>query len=330
MDVIGIIERALVNAVGRDAIAYSLLALGLNIHFGYTGLLNFGQVAFAAAGAYGVAITVNFFGLSLWTGLLVGLIGALVFALVLGIPTLRLRTDYLAITTIAFSEIVRLTVRSVPAREVTGGSFGLGQFADAFYAVNPFPAATYGFGPWRFGERATWVLVAGWSLVALAALISFMLMRSPWGRVVKSIREDEDAARSLGKNVYSYKLQSLALGGVFGCLAGFVFAIDSQSVQPDFFATPVTFFAYTALITGGTARIFGPIVGSMIFWMLLSVSDGLLRGGVSAGYIPPWIMNGTQVGQVRFMLVGLGLMLLMIFRPQGVFGDKKELALDAR
>jgi branched-chain amino acid transport system permease protein len=86
-------------------------------------------------------------------------------------------------------------------------------------------------------------------------------MRSPWGRVLKAIREDEDAVRSLGKNVVGYKMQSLVLGGLFGALAGFVFALANSSVQPDNYSTLLTFFAYTALILGGTARIFGPIVG---------------------------------------------------------------------
>jgi branched-chain amino acid transport system permease protein len=98
-------------------------------------------------------------------------------------------------------------------------------------------------------------------------------------------------------------------------------------VQPDTYSSPVTFFAYTVLILGGTARVFGPVVGSVIFWFLLSFLEGVLR---QQDFIPESIMNGNQVGQVRFMLVGLALVLLMIYRPQGIFGDKREIALDAR
>lgn len=316
--------------IGREAIFFALLAIGLNMHFGYTGLLNFGQVAFATAGAYGIAIAVATFGLSLWTGVALGLLAAAVLALLLGIPTLRLRADYLAIVTIAASEIIRFVLRSVSAREVTGGSFGLTQFARDFYNINPFPAGRYGIGLVQFSERDFWLLVVGWGLVAIGTFLLFLLMRSPWGRVVKAVREDEDAARSLGKNVYGFKMQSLVWGGVLGALAGFVTAVGTQSVQPDYFATPITFFAYVALIAGGTATLLGPIVGAMIFWAILALTDALLRQAISAGYIPAEIMSGTQIGQVRFMLVGLGLMLLMIYRPQGIFGDRREMAFDVR
>ncbi|MPZ87689.1 MAG: branched-chain amino acid ABC transporter permease [Nitriliruptorales bacterium] len=325
-----ILRIGLTALIGREVILFALAAIGLNVHFGYTGLLNFGQVAFAAVGAYGIAIAVATFGLSMWIGVALGLLAAVVLALLLGIPTLRLRADYLAIVTIAASEIIRFTLRSVSAREVTGGSFGLTQFARDFYGVNPFPPGRYGTGFLQFSERDFWLLMVGWGLVALGTFVLFLLMRSPWGRVVKSVREDEDAARSLGKNVYSFKMQSLIFGGILGAFAGFIQAVGTQSVQPDFFATPITFFAYVALIAGGTATLLGPIVGAMIFWSLLALTDSLLRQAISAGYIPTEIMSGTQIGQVRFMLVGLGLMLLMIYRPQGIFGDRREMAFDVR
>ena len=112
-----------------------------------------------------------------------------------------------------------------------------------------------------------WVLTVGWILVVLSCLVVFLLMRSPWGRVLKAIREDEDAVRSLGKNVYAYKMQSLIIGGVLGCLGGFIYALGQASVQPDIFGTDTTFFAYTVLILGGAARVLGPVVGAMIFWV---------------------------------------------------------------
>ena len=322
--------NAAAAAVGLETVVFALAAIGLNIHFGYTGLLNFGQAAFVAVAAYGLAIMVTTFGLSLWLGVLAGLAGAVVLALLLGAPTLRLRADYLAIVTIAAAEIVRLLFRSVSLRQYTGGSNGLTAFDRDFYALNPYPSGRYGIGPVDFNERLTWVLTVGWILVALSCLIVFALMRSPWGRVLKAIREDEDAVRSLGKNVYSYKMQSLVLGGVLGSLAGFILALGRAAVQPDSFGTETTFFAYTVLILGGAARVLGPVVGAMIFWMVLSLTDNLLNQAVDNGVIPSAIMNNTQVGQVRFMLVGLALMLLMIYRPQGIFGDKRELALDVR
>jgi branched-chain amino acid transport system permease protein len=330
MDWGNILSNSLRAAVGLDAVAYALAAIGLNMHFGYTGLLNFGQVGFMAVGAYSIAITVNQLNLSMWMGLPIGILAAVVFALLLGLPTLRLRADYLAIVTIAAGEIFRLVVRAAALRDVTGGSSGMTQFARDFYSINPFGRGTYGFWVFRFDERRTWLLLVCWAVVGLVSLGVYLLMKSPWGRVLKAIREDEDAARSLGKNVYWYKMQSLVFGGICGTLAGFAFAIGTQSVQPDTYSTPVTFFALTALILGGMAKVGGPIIGSMLFWVLLAFSDNFLRQAVDTGHIPTSIMDGIQVGQVRFMLVGLGLMLLPIFRPQGIFGDKREIQLDAR
>lgn len=325
----GIFENAVRAAVGDFAAVFALAAIGLNVHFGYTGLLNFGQVGFMAVGAYGIAVSVTYLGVSLWVGLLAGLAASVVLALLLGLPTLRLRADYLAIVTIAAAEIIRLTFRSVSLREYTGGSSGLTRFADQFYAVNPLSPGRYGFGPFTYTHRQAWLLLVAWLTVAVVSVMVLVLMRSPWGRVLKSIREDEEAARSLGKNVYWYKMQSLLFGGIVGSLAGFILAISTQSVQPDTYSSAVTFFAYVVLILGGAARVLGPVVGSMIFWMLLSLSDNVLRAAVREGHIPESIMSGTQVGQVRFMLVGLGLMLLLIYRPQGIFGDRREIDLDA-
>ncbi|MGH8869850.1 MAG: branched-chain amino acid ABC transporter permease [Actinomycetes bacterium] len=327
-------DRILANSfeafIGRDAVIYALAAIGLNIHFGYTGLLNFGQAAFLAVAAYGLAITVSISGLSFWLGLVMGVLGAIVLALLLGVPTLRLRADYLAIVTIAASEVVRLVFRAASLRDYTGGSNGLTAFANDFYSLNPYPEGDYGFWLVSFSENELWILTVGWILIIAFSYMVWLLVRSPWGRVLKAIREDEDAVRSLGKNVYFYKMQSLVLGGVLGCFGGFVFAIASQSVQPDLYGPPLTFLAYACLILGGAARVLGPVLGAMIFWMILAFTDNFLNQAVRADYIPDSIMTGTQVGQVRFMLVGLALILLMIYRPQGIFGDRREIALDAR
>jgi branched-chain amino acid transport system permease protein len=326
----GIIVNALEAGIGLETVVFALAAIGLNVHFGYTGLLNFGQAAFLAMAAYGIGTTVASFDLPLWLGVIFGLAASIILALLLGVPTLRLRADYLAIVTIAAAEIVRLIARSVTFKDTFGGSDGRQGFAGDFYALNPYGAGEYGIGSFSFNERQMWVLTVGWVLVGLSCLIVFLLMRSPWGRVLKAIREDEDAVRSLGKNVYSYKLQSLMIGGVLGCLGGFILALGRASIQPDIFGSETTFFAYTVLILGGAARVASPVVGAMIFWIVLSLTDNILNQAIDAGYISTSIINNTQVGQFRFMLVGLALMLLMIFRPQGIFGDRREIALDAR
>ncbi|MDP9792051.1 branched-chain amino acid transport system permease protein [Catenuloplanes nepalensis] len=317
------------SIIGSTTIVYALAAIGLNVHFGYTGLLNFGQSAFLGVAAYGLAMSVATYGLPFWTGIIVGLVGAVLLALLLGVPTLRLRADYLAIVTIAAAEIIRLLTRSVSLSEWTGGSDGLQRFSDDFYTMNPFSQGVQ-VGVIGFDSRELWVLTVGWVLVAFSCLIVWLLMRSPWGRVLKAIREDEDAVRSLGKNVFSYKIQSLILGGVLGSLGGFMFAISRAAVQPDTYGTEFTFFAYTILILGGAARVFGPVVGSMIFWFLIVFVDALLIELINVGAISTSIMDTTQAGSVRYILVGLGLMVLLIFRPQGIFGDKKEVMLDAR
>ncbi|MGH1503080.1 MAG: branched-chain amino acid ABC transporter permease [Acidimicrobiales bacterium] len=319
--------------IGPQAVYFAIAAIGLNIHFGYTGLLNFGHAGFLAVGAYGLAITVDQGGP--WPlGVVIGLLAATVFALLLGIPTLRLRADYLAIVTIASSEIIRILVRatSFPGvgdqwREWTGGSQGINGFNRSFYSINPYNDRLLGFAPVQL-----WSITVGWALVFLSVLIVFLLMRSPWGRALKAVREDEDAVRALGKNAYVIKMQSLVIGGLFGALGGMLFVLNQGSVQPtpQDLGTPKTFFIWVAMILGGTARLWGPVIGSMIFSGLLSFTDLTLRAMVAEGYVPEWLMDGVQVGQMRFILMGLGLMLLMIFRPQGIFGDKRELALDAR
>ncbi len=326
-------ERILIDglraAVGPEAVIYALAAIGLNMHFGYTGLLNFGQAGFMLVGAYGVSITVVTFGGSMWLGILVGLLAAAFLALLLGIPTLRLRADYLAIVTIAAAEILRFVFRSSAANPVTRGVFGQQQFADAFYAINPIPEGAYGFWLISFGShRRLWVIVVGWGLVLLCCLLVWALVRSPWGRVLKSIREDEDAARSLGKNVFSYKMQSLVLGGAIGSLGGMVLVIFQQQNHPDIWLPLVTFYAYTILILGGPARVFGPVAGSVIFWFLLSSFDTFLRQARATGVVPPELLGTEALGAIRLATVGLALMLLMAFRPQGIFGHRREMQLD--
>lgn len=331
MDWLGIIENTLRAGVSRDAAVFAIAAMGLNVHFGFTGLLNFGQVGFMATGAYGVGIGITYYGWHPVTALIVGVLACVALALLLGLPALRLRADYLAIVTIAASEIIRTVMRSVSLREWSGGSNGINGFAGGFYYFNPFnPQDQYGWWAFRFFGNQLWVILVGWVIVALVLLVVWLLMRAPWGRVLRSIREDEDAARSLGKNAYGYKVQSLVIGGVIGGLAGMVLSIGTQTVQPDAYSPPITFFLYTTLILGGLGRVWTPIVGSMLFWMLLAFTDNFLRQAVDNSFLGvSTIMDGVQIGQVRFMLVGLGLALLMIFRPQGLFGNKQEMALDA-
>jgi neutral amino acid transport system permease protein len=316
-----ILSNTAVWVISPETIAYALAALGLAVHFGYAGLLNFGMAGFMALGAYGYAISVLSFGLPWWAGIIVGCLASVVFALILGIPTLRLRADYLAIVTIAAAEIVRLLFTTQAFDEWTNSADGLGGYHASFRAANPIPPGEYGFGPWVYNEQQWWVRLFGIVLVVIAALIVWALMRSPWGRVLRGIREDEDAVRALGKNVFAYKMQALIIGGVFGALGGVVFALPS-AVVPSVYVTSLTFFIWTILLLGGAATVFGPIVGSVIFWVIMAFLSGVLPALAAQGILP---MTTSQAGTLRYILVGIALMLLVIFRPQGIFGNKKEL-----
>lgn len=328
-DIVRSFVDAMRSALGTSAVMFALAGVGLNVMFGYTGLLNFGHVGSLLVGGYGTAITVNLGG-PLWLGILIGIAAAVVLGLIYGLPTLRLRADYLAIVTIAAAEILRLLTRSSALEPITQGVFGIQKFADEFYALNPFPRGSYGIWRISWDANTLWAIVVGWLVVALSVWLVWMLTRAPWGRVLKAIREDEDAARSLGKNVFGYKLQSLAIGGAIGSLAGIFFAVQSQSVNPDSFQPLFTFLAYAVVILGGPGRVMGPVVGSILFWFLLSFTEAVLRQATGAGLIPDWLLNAQEVAAVRWILVGLGLMLLMAFRPQGLFGSREETLIDAR
>ena len=334
MDWIKIIENTIRASVGVDAIYFAIAALGLNIHFGYTGMLNFGQAAFMACGSYGLGMTAQYFGVGLWWGVPIGIILVIILALIVGIPTLRLRADYLAIVTIATAEIVRLFVRSVKFNNIFGGTEGISNFSRQYRDLNPFdPGKTYGIRPFLYTGYSFFTIIIGWVLVGLFSLFVWQLMRSPWGRVIKGIREDEDAVRSLGKNVFYYKMQALIIGGILGMFAGMVLSLDRGSVQPDNYSRMVTFYILTALVLGGLAKVSGSVFGSVLFWFLFVLSDNILREVTRDGPLRiggRTIIQSNQVGAVNYMFVGIGLMLLIVFRPQGLFGNRQEMALDGR
>jgi branched-chain amino acid transport system permease protein len=323
MDFVNILNLTGGELIGAYTAAYVLCALGLAMHFGFTGLLNFGQAAFAALGAYGYAISTLTWGFPWYSAVLFGLVCSAAFAVILGIPTLRLRADYLAIVTIASSQALVSVFGVGQYREVTGGSNGLSQFGESFYSLNFLPDDRIELGVLTYSSNEVFIRIVAWSLVILGALLLLILTRSPWGRVLKGIREDEDAIRSLGKNVFVYKLQSLIIGGTFASLGGMVFVMTSQTNQPVTWGTDFTFMTWTILLLGGAATILGPIVGGMVFFALLMFIQNILEGLVNLGLLP--FLDIAQVGQIRYLLVGLVLMLLVIFRPQGLFGNKKEM-----
>jgi branched-chain amino acid transport system permease protein len=327
-------SQALSQAFGPGVVVFALAAIGLNVQFGYTGLLNFGQAAFAGMGAYGVAFGVSTLGWPFWPSVLLGLVAAAVLAVLLGVSTLRLRADYLAIATVAAAEALRRVARSVELREWTGGAEGLRGFAETFreygFSIGFDRGDNVRVGPFFYTATNLWVMIVGWSLIAVCLLVVWLAMRSPWGRVLKAIREDEDAVRSLGKNAFSYKIQSLVLGGVIGALAGFIQAVRLGNVAPDQYHTTFTFYIYAVLILGGAARVFGPVVGAVLFWGLYNFLSQFLREVARLEYLPAGWLGTTQVDPLVFVLLGIGIILLLIFRPQGIFGDRREISLNVR
>jgi len=309
------------DAVGISACYYALASVGLNIQFGFAGLMNFGHVASALVGAYGMSISVNE-GLPLWVGIIVGVVSGLVLGLLLGIPTLRLRADYLAIVTISVAEILRVVVNSARLQDITGGPIGITGVSKSFKAINPIPEGRYGVGAWSFNQNDLWTMIVGWTLVVLACVVVWRLARSPWGRTLKAIREDEDAARSLGKNVFVMKLQALALGSVFGAMAGMITVFDGGFVKPEFFVSQVTFNWYLVVILGGLGTVFGAPVGAVVYWFVISLFNSVLTQLI--GNESHWFIDSTDTGAIRYIVVGVAVILLLVYRPQGLLGDKHE------
>lgn len=325
MSWLSIVALALQTAIGFQGASYALAATGLNLHFGYTGLSNFGHVGFLLVGAYGMAISAEQ-GWSIWVGFGVGTGAAVVLGLLLGIPTLRLRGDYLAIVTIASAEILRLVANARPSEPLTGGSRGIGGLSSklGFFRPNFIPEGNYGIGKsFVFTDRQLWSMLVCWTLVLVITLLLRALVRSPWGRVLRSIREDEDAARALGKNVVVFKLQSFVLGGAIGSLAGALIVLNAGSVSPTRWIAPLTFALYTVVILGGAGTVWGPILGAVAYWFVLDLADGVLNN--------LWFeVSDRSAGAIRLAIMGVGLMVLMVYRPQGILGSKKEMLAGGR
>jgi ABC-type branched-subunit amino acid transport system permease subunit len=224
--------------------------------------------------------------------------------------------------TIAAAEVLRLLFLTSAFRNQTGSADGLSGFQAGFRASNPLPPGRWGFGPWTYQSDQWWVIIVGLITIAIVVTLVWLLMSSPWGRVIRGIREDEDAVRSLGKNVFAFKMQALIVGGVIIAAGGIVTAMGTN-VNPNVYVTSQTFYVWTALLLGGAATIFGPVLGAVLFWVVRAFLSNLLPALVNIGWLP--FLTTEQSQMLVFVLVGVALMLLVIFRPQGILGSKKEL-----
>ena len=310
--------------VGILAGIYGIFTLGLQLNVGYTGVLNFGQAGFMAIGAYAAIIFVVELGWSYWLALPASALLTIIVGLLIGLPSLRLRADYFAIATIAFSEIVRDVAQN--ARDLTGGNQGTINlelendrfFTDPWFDVSDWIQENLldpiGLSGQEFGDLPLFLVV--WVTLGLLAVGLHFLVRSPWGRVLRAVREDEDAARALGKNAFSYKLQSLAVAAVLGAISGWFLAFNLESVSQVAFEPLYTFLGFGALVLGGLASFGGVLVGSVLLWTLLE--------GFRFLDLP---LSADKVSALRFIIVGVILILLMAFRPQGIFGKREEMVL---
>jgi branched-chain amino acid transport system permease protein len=287
---------------------YALLTLGLNVQWGYTGMLNLGVGAFFATGAYTSAILttpsssdhLGGFGLPFWLGTLVAILMAGILAFLIGLITLNLRSDYLAIASIGLAEIVRLILKNEDW--LTHGVRGI--------AGIPKPMSELMEGR----EGLLYCLLVIFAVV----VIYWGLERaytSPWGRVLRAIREDEQATAAAGKSVLNFRLQAFVLGSQVMGLAGALYAhfvnfISPEAFQPEF----ATFIVWVMLIAGGSGNNRGALLGAVAILGIRSLTD------LIAGFLPSEL--ATRVAPLRILLIGVLLQLILLLRPQGVLPER--------
>jgi branched-chain amino acid transport system permease protein len=310
---------------------YSLLSFGLNAQWGYSGLINFSVAAFFGIGAYGTALASASSSplagnLPPIVGLFVAVVLAVVLALLIGIPTLRLRADYLAIASIGLAEVVRIIILNEEG--LTNGSAGvrgIPGFFEGWPVLETFPETMPGViisflpGPDIVLQTPFWRALLNVALVLTLVAISYLVLRrvhrSPWGRVLRTIRSDEDLARALGKNTYAYKMQAFVLGSVVMALAGVFYAHLNLYVGPGDLNPITTFYVWVAVILGGTGSNRGALFGGFV---IVAITEGT-RFLNEFGWIP------VDVAPLRLLLIGAIIIALMRFRPQGVLPPQREL-----
>ena len=277
---------------------FGILALSLNIEAGYTRLMNFGKVAFFAIGAYTSAM-ITVAGAPFLVGFVSAVALAGFFGFLFSIPTLKLREDFLAITTIAAAEIVRLIL-------LNENSYGLGPMG-----IRGIPRPlSLSVG----GISAVLYLVIVWVVVIGFLLILERIAASPFGRVLKAIREDEIATEALGKDVFSFKTKSLVLGSAMAGAAGSLFAHYTTFISPDMFMPLLTFSVWTMMIVGGMANNYGVLLGAFVI-QLFERSTRILKDMVM-------VSAGTQVN-LRWIVIGLLMIIFLMYRPQGILPERK-------
>lgn len=288
---------------------YAVMTLALNMQRGFAGLFNIGIAGFWAVGAYTTAIlttepSVNYLGgfnLPIIFGLLgAGFISALL-ALLVGIPTLRLREDYLGITTIGIAEIIRLIFTneawlSYGVRGISGIPKPFREFVGKYYNIV--------------------FLIIVLAVIALFYYLSEKGIHSPWGRVLRAIREDEEVAKAAGKNVFRYRMEALVFGAFMMGVGGALYAHFTGFISPEAFKPmQTTFIVWIMLIIGGSGNNFGVLIGSLITWGIWTGTE-FITGMLPAVYT-------TQAATLRVILIGVFLEIVLLNMPEGLFPEKK-------
>ena len=293
------------------ALTYAIMCLGLNVQWGQTGLFNVGVAGFVAVGAYVSALLttpetagrIGGFGLPMVAGWLGGALAAALISFLIGALTIRLRADYLAIATFGVAVTVQLCALNLVS--VTSGPFGIGFI--------PRPFADVADDPLLFGLGNLGVLAA---VVLVLYLALERLVRSPWGRVLRAIREDEAAARALGKNALWFRLQAFAIGGGIMGLAGAVQAHFIGFIAPDNYLPRLTFQVWAMLIVGGSGNNRGAILGAILVWGLWAAS----AGAISALFPPD---QQARAAALQIVMIGVGLCAILLLRPRGILGEER-------
>lgn len=286
--------EAYVLALSSYWMIYALLTLGLLLQFGFVGVINFGHVAFMAIGAYVYTLGVMADVPAVVSALL-ACVGAGLSALPIGVITSRLRGDYLAIVTLGFSEIVRLFIAG--EQWLTNGVQGIPGIPSPFGMIDR---------DWQaYAFLGTLVV-----LTALAMLLSLRLMNSPYGRLVQAIRDNEEAARAVGKDPRRPRIEMLTIGAALAGAAGAAYAPYISFISPEQFAPLVTFYIWIAMLLGGANRLSGALFGSAGLVLVLEGSRFMrdLAQGISE----------TQMTSVRMAIIGLAIVLFTLLRPSGI------------
>jgi branched-chain amino acid transport system permease protein len=285
-------------AIAAVALIYVLLTLGLNLQYGFTGLINFGHVGFFALGAYASAL-LSLEGVPLVFCFAAAAAVPALASWPIGLISLRLRDDYLAIVTLGFSETVRLALTS--EKWLTNGVQGV-------------PAIPRLFAELGIGRVSDYAVVATLLLANIAAvLVMLRMVRSPFGRMIEAIRDDEQAVLALGKDPARFKVQVLMIGAALAGIAGAFYAHYITYIVPEQFVPLVTFYVWMAMIMGGVGRISGAIVGAALLMLFLEGSRFL------RDFVPG--VSEVEMASVRLGVVGLALILFTLYRPQGLMGD---------